>query len=80
MSTKTIAVETGVYQRLSREKRDSESFTKVIDRLLKTSARAHTGSDIAKVLSTYPPLSDQDATVMHSIVRENRDSETWESS
>ena len=34
MSTKTIAVESTVYDRLAREKRSSESFTKTIHRLI----------------------------------------------
>jgi len=34
MSTKTIAVEHSVYERLAREKRASESFTKTIERLI----------------------------------------------
>jgi len=42
MSTKTIAVEISVYEKLRREKRDSESFTKTIDRLIENAGHALT--------------------------------------
>ncbi len=39
MSTKTIAVRMDVYEKLAREKRDSESFTATIKRLLENNTR-----------------------------------------
>ena len=77
MSTKTIAVESSVYERLAREKRESESFTKVIARLLNTSAEAHTGHHIADAVTGFEPLPEKDADQFLKIVAENRGSETW---
>ena len=77
MSTKTIAVDTRVYDRLAAAKRDGESFSKAIDRLLTEVAAAHTGSDILSGLATIAPLSPADAEVFLQVVAENRASEDW---
>ena len=77
MSTKTIAVETSVYERLAREKRESESFTKVITRLLAASAESRTGRNIASALAHITPLEKNDADHMLAVVRENRTTEEW---
>jgi predicted CopG family antitoxin len=78
MSTKTIAVESQVYDRLARAKREGESFSKTIDRLLRHVGSAHTGREILRALEQFPPLSAADAAVMLGVVEENRASETWE--
>ena len=78
MSTKTIAVESNVYNRLAGEKRESESFTKVIARLLNTAAAAHTGGSIAAALADLRPLSDGEAQQMLAVVQEGRAGEKWE--
>lgn len=78
MSTRTIAVDTRVYERLARAKREGESFSKAIDRLLREVAAAHTGSDILRALEEVVPLAEDDAAVMLAVVEENRAGEAWE--
>ncbi|MEZ5330748.1 MAG: antitoxin VapB family protein [Thermoanaerobaculia bacterium] len=78
MSTKTIAVDTRVYDRLAAEKRDGESFSKTIDRLLAEAAGAHTGRDVLNRLAELPALSAVDAESFLSVVAEDRESEEWE--
>lgn len=72
MSTKTIAVDSRVYERLSREKREGESFSATIDRLVGQIAGARTGSDVLRALKEIAPLSDHEAAVMLAVVEENR--------
>ena len=78
MSTKTIALESSIYGRLAALKRDGESFSKVIDRLLSEVADAHTGHDILRGLGDFSRLTESDADRFLAIVTENRDSERWE--
>jgi len=78
MSTKNIAVDSRVYKRLAGEKREGESFSKAIDRLLEEVGAAHTGHDILRGLEEISALDDRDAEVMLAVVRENRESEVWE--
>lgn len=78
MSTKTIAVDSRVYDRLAQAKREGESFSKTIDRLLREVRAAHTGDDILRALEEIPPLPEEDAAVMLSVVEEDRARETWE--
>ena len=56
MSTKTIAVESSVYEKNARHKRASESFAKTISRLLETSTIIHTRQQAtaAEVLEALP--------------------------
>jgi predicted CopG family antitoxin len=77
MSTRTIAVDAEVYERLAGVKRRGESFSKVIDRLLDDLAEAHTGLDILARMREIPALSADDAERMLAVVRENRQDETW---
>ena len=78
MSTKTIAVDSRVYEKLAGVKREGESFSKAIDRLIDQVGEAHTGRDILRELSGIRQLSYDDAGVMLSIVAENRENETWD--
>ncbi len=78
MSTKTIALESSIYGRLAALKRDGESFSKVIDRLLSEVADAHTGRDILRGLGGFSRLTESDADRFLTVVAENRDSEHWE--
>ncbi len=78
MSTKTIALESSIYGRLAELKRDGESFSKVIDRLLSEVADAHTGRDILRSLEGFSCLTKSDAERFLAVVAENRDSERWE--
>ena len=77
MSTKTIALESSVYERLALEKRESESFTKVIARLLTNVGQAHTGRSIASALTKVQPLQENEAEQMLAVVKEDRASERW---
>ena len=78
MSTKTIALESSAYARLAREKRESESFTKVIFRLLDTAEKAHTGGDIIARMAGIRPLGASDGDRMLAVVQESRNGESWE--
>lgn len=78
MSTKTVALESSIYRRLAALKRDGESFSKVIDRLLSEVADAHTGRDILRSLGGLSRLTDEDAERFLAVVAENRESERWE--
>ena len=78
MSTKTIAVELSVYQKLSRIKGEGESFSGVIETLVDQRLTAHTGADIMSALAGGPePLTDPEATAMLRVVDEARSSEKW---
>lgn len=77
MSTKTIALDSEVYDRLAGLKRRSESFSKVIHRLIERAVTAHTAPDVLAHLDAQPSLSDADAETMTRRVRENRDTEKW---
>ena len=78
MSTKTIAVELSVYQKLSRIKGEGESFSGVIEGLVDQYLTAHTGADIMSALAGAPaPLTDPEAAAMLRVVDEARSSEKW---
>lgn len=79
MSSKTIAVDLMVYQKLARVKKEGESFSRTIDRLVDRYLSAHTGADILAALNDAPPpLSQTEAEQMESVVAQNRNAETWE--
>ena len=80
MSTKTIAVDLQVYQRLPRAKLEGESFSKAIDRLLAQVESAHTGADVLRGLARVAPLSHADSERFLGVIAENRSEETWEGS
>ncbi len=80
MSTKTIALESSVYERLARAKRGSESFTKTIQRLLD---EAHGGTCAAAVAETAAiwgksTTTDRDADLMDRLLAEGRKETNWE--
>jgi hypothetical protein len=78
MSSKTIAVDARVYDKLASVKREGESFSKAIDRLIDEAGDACTGRDILRGLSKVPPLPAEDAEVMLAVVAENREGEPWD--
>ena len=78
MSTRTIALDSRVYQRLASAKMEGESFSKVIDRLLTEVGSAHTGTDILEGIASVEPLSQGDSEKFLEIVAENRAGESWE--
>jgi predicted CopG family antitoxin len=77
MSTKTIAVDSRVHERLAAVKGEGESFSKAIDRLLDEAGSASTGAEILRGLQVVPNLLAGDAESMLAVVRENRDQELW---
>ena len=80
MSIKTIAVDSRVYERLARLKQESESFSRLINRLLDQVTTANTGAQILANLESAPhPLSDAEARAMAQIIDVNRSGEAWES-
>ncbi|MGH3440765.1 MAG: antitoxin VapB family protein [Nitriliruptorales bacterium] len=78
MSTKTIAVDSRVYERLASAKREGESFSRTIDRLLTQLGAAHTGSEILRELDGVPPLTQDDADAFLRVVDEARRDEDWD--
>jgi predicted CopG family antitoxin len=78
MSTKNVALNSRVYERLSRFKRESESFSRAIDRLLTVAESRHSGADIFRGLEELPALSEADTQKMLKVVDANRSAERWE--
>jgi predicted CopG family antitoxin len=77
MSTKTIAIDSRVYARLSAVRREGESFSKAIDRLLNDVDAACTGRDILRRLNGMTALPGSEAATFLAIVAEDRSSEPW---
>jgi len=65
MGTKTIGLRDDVYERLKARKRDDESFTDLMDRLLD-----ETTADWREGFGTLP---EQEADVLERFVEESRD-------
>jgi predicted CopG family antitoxin len=79
MSTKTIAVEHSVYERLAREKRSSESFTKTIERLIQSANSGTCAAAVADAASVWHANgNDADADLMEQVIEMNRSSTNWE--
>jgi predicted CopG family antitoxin len=79
MSTKTIALETSVYERLAREKRLSESFTKTIARLIDSAGRGTCAAAVEDAAAVWGQTgNDAEAERMERVVRQNRETATWE--
>lgn len=79
MSTKTIAVENSVYERLSREKRSSESFTKTIERLIHSANSWTCAAAVADAAPVWQAIgNDTDASRMEQVVQQNRSTTNWE--
>jgi predicted CopG family antitoxin len=78
MSTKTIAVDSRVYDKLAKLKTGSISFSKLIDNLVDQAHTSHTVAGVLSKLDVAPPLSSKDARAMEGIVKKNRDGENWE--
>lgn len=79
MSTKTIAVELSVYEQLAREKRESESFTKTIERLIHSASSGTCAAAVADAASVWHAIGNEvDADQMEQVIRLNRRSTNWE--
>jgi predicted CopG family antitoxin len=77
MSTKTIALDAEVYAKLARLKSESQSFSKLIDRLVDKVTTAHTAADVLSRLDEQPALPAKDAAAMARVVKQNRQTEDW---
>jgi predicted CopG family antitoxin len=77
MSTKTIALDSTVYTELARNKRESESFSKAIARMLQKTGAVNTGADILARMAEMGALSEKDADLMLCVVKESRVDQTW---
>jgi hypothetical protein len=78
MSTKTIAVDVAVYRRLLGLKKESESFSRLLDRLVDEVTSAGTGADVLRRLGHAPPaLSEGESATMLRVVAANRTGGKW---
>ncbi len=80
MSTKTIAVEQTVYEKLRLQKRDSESFTKTIDRLIETSPKGFTCAAAVMEASALwgAPLTAAEEKILNDTVESGRKKNGWD--
>ena len=81
MSIKTIAIKASVYEKLAKEKQGSESFTRVIERLLANNTRKGTcGDAVASAKPFWPKETsvDQEADLMEALIHEKRSFTRWE--
>ena len=79
MSTKTIALETSVYERLARAKRGTESFTKTIQRLLDEADGGTCASAVAETAAVWGKSdTERDADQMEQLLAEGRRKTDWE--
>jgi predicted CopG family antitoxin len=79
MATKTIALEVSVYDKLLGRKRNSESFTKIIDRLISESAGSRTCADaVATAVKIWNDGTEYEAQAMEDVIRKGRENTRWE--
>ena len=78
MCTKTIAVDARVDDKLASVKREGESFSEAIGRLIDEVGDASTGRTILRGSGEIPPLSAEGAKVMLAVVAENREGAPWD--
>ncbi|MDE0838687.1 MAG: antitoxin VapB family protein [Kiritimatiellae bacterium] len=79
MSTKTVAIKSEVYQKLAQEKREEESFTKTIDRLLsyqQTKTCASAVREAAKLWGSVESAHDE-AQQMEQWIATERSRTDW---
>jgi predicted CopG family antitoxin len=78
MATKTIALEISVYDKLLGRKRNSESFTKTIDRLISESAGSRTCAEaVANAAKIWGDGTDAEARAMEDVIRAGRENTRW---
>jgi predicted CopG family antitoxin len=79
MATKTIALEVSVYDKLLGRKRNSESFTKTIDRLISESAGSRTCAEaVANASKIWSPGTDAEAQTLEDVIQAGRENTRWE--
>tara|TARA_Y100000588_G_scaffold51695_1_gene48653 strand:- start:991 stop:1266 length:276 start_codon:yes stop_codon:yes gene_type:complete len=85
MAIKTIAVQVEVYDQLESFKQPKESFSKAIGRLLDEQGvpkkpKHGTGAAVYAYMTgpdAPEPLTDEEAEIMLSVVREHRENAKW---
>lgn len=81
MATKTIAVDAEVYRKLARRKRESESFTKLLDRLADAENGHGTCADAVREAAAVwgrSKSSKTEAEMFESVIKANRKSAKWD--
>jgi predicted CopG family antitoxin len=81
MATKTIAVDATVYHKLAGRKRESESFTKLLDRLAEADTRHGTCADAVREAAEIWGKSNggqAEADKFESVVIANRTTAKWD--
>jgi len=81
MATKTIAVDAEVYRKLAGRKRESESFTKLLDRLADADNGHGTCADAVREAAAVWGNSENcetEADKFDSVVSTNRKSTEWD--
>lgn len=81
MATKTIAVDAEVYRKLAGRKRESESFTKLLDRLADAENAHGTCADAVREAAAVWGKSESSKTEsekFESVIRSNRKSAKWD--
>jgi predicted CopG family antitoxin len=77
MSVKNVALDTRVYDKLAGLRKDSESFTKAIERLINQRQSAHTGKELLAWLAEFDELNEKEAKSILKIVNKARTEEKW---
>ena len=79
MSTKTVAIKNDVYQKLTQEKREEESFTKTIDRLLGYQQTKTCASAVREAAKLWGDVAhaDDEADVMETGIAAGRCGTDW---
>jgi predicted CopG family antitoxin len=80
MSTKTIALEVSVYDKLLGRKKPSESFTKTIDRLISETRDQNTCAAAGQIWKVGSEREAQimDKTLRKNCLRKNREPSAWD--
>jgi predicted CopG family antitoxin len=81
MATKTIAVDATVYRKLAERKRESESFTKLLDRLADADTGHGTCADAVREAAEIWGRSSSNNTEtdkLESVVSANRKTAKWD--
>ena len=81
MATKTIAVDAEVYRKLAGRKRESESFTRLLDRLADAYNGQGTCADAVREAAAVWGKSERNKTeaeVFESVIKANRKSAKWD--
>jgi predicted CopG family antitoxin len=81
MATKTIAVDATVYRKLAERKRESESFTKLLDRLADADTGHGTCADAVREAAEIWGKSsgnNTEADKFDAVVKANRKAAKWD--